>query len=56
MDFTKDNIRFAALSDVNDWMELVHLTVDGYPYLNETEYVENLCHYISDQASVDPAG
>lgn len=52
MDFTKDDIQFAALSDVNDWMELVHLTVDGYPYLNETEYVENLCHYISGKQAL----
>ena len=52
MDFTKDDIRFAALSDVNDWMELVHLTVDGYPYLNETEYVENRCHYISGKQAL----
>lgn len=48
MDFTKDDIQFASLSDVNDWMELVHLTVDGYPYLNETEYIKKLHQYISD--------
>ena len=49
MDFTKNDIQFATLSDVNDWMELVHLTVDGYPYLNETEYMEKLHQYVSDR-------
>lgn len=51
-DITKNDIRFAALSDVNDWMDLVCLTVDGYPCLNEREYLENLYRYISDKQAL----
>lgn len=52
MDFTKDDIQFATSSDINDWMELVHLTVDGYPCLNETEYLANLYQYISGRQAL----
>lgn len=52
MDFTKDDIKFAALSDVDDWMELVTLTIDGYPCLNKAEYIENLHRYIADKKAL----
>ncbi len=45
--FNKKDIQFAAVSDIGDWMELVSLTIDGYPCLNESEYLEKLCQYIS---------
>lgn len=51
-DFTKDNIKFAALSDVDDWIELVTLTIDGYPCLNKAEYIENLHQYIADKKAL----
>lgn len=52
MDFTKDNIKFATLADVDDWMELVNLTIDGYPCLNKVEYIENLHQYIADKKAL----
>lgn len=52
MEFTKDDIKFATSSDIDDWMELVSLTIDGYPCLNETEYVENLHQYIADKKAL----
>lgn len=52
MDFTKDDIKFAAFSDVDDWMELVTLTIDGYPCLNKAEYIENLHRYIADKKAL----
>lgn len=52
MDFIKDDIRFATTKDINDWMELVHLTVDGYPYLDETDYLEKLSFYISNKRAL----
>lgn len=52
MDFTKDDIKFATLADVDDWMELVKLTVDGYPCLDKTEYLENLHLYIADKKAL----
>ena len=52
MDFTKDDIHFAASADIDDWMELVSLTIDGYPCLNEAEYMENLHQYIEDNKAL----
>ncbi len=52
MDFTKDNIKFAAHTDMDDWMELVALTIDGYPCLNNAEYTRNLRQYIADKKAL----
>ena len=52
MNLTKDDIRFATLADVDDWMELVRLSIDGYPCLNETQYMEHLHQYISDRQAL----
>ena len=52
MDFTKDDIRYAVPADVNDWMELVDLTIDGYPCMDREKYMENLHQYISDKKAL----
>ncbi len=52
MDFTKDDIQFATPADIDDWMELVNLTIDGYPRLDQTEYLDNLNHYIADKKAL----
>lgn len=52
MDFTKEDIKFAVSDDVEDWMELVSLAIDGYPCLNKTEYMENLHRYIDDKKAL----
>ena len=52
MDLTKDDIKFATPADVDDWMELVKLTVDGYPCLDKTEYMKNLHLYIADKKAL----
>lgn len=44
--FTTDDIRPALPVDITDWMKLVRLAIDGYPHLNEAEYLENLSRYI----------
>lgn len=36
------NIAFAAEGDIPCWMELVRLVVDGFPNLNEEEYIQVL--------------
>lgn len=46
-DFSKEDLAFASLSDLDDWMELVNLTIDGYPHLSKTEYMEKLQQYIA---------
>lgn len=50
--FTKDDIRFAAPSDADDWMELVDLAIDGYPCLNKAKYIEKLHQYIADKKAL----
>lgn len=52
MDLTKDNIKFATPADVDDWMELVSLTIDGYPCLDKDDYTANLYQYIADKKAL----
>lgn len=52
MDFTKDDIKFAVPADIDDWMELVSLTIDGYPCLNKAEYIKNLHQYIAEKKAL----
>ena len=52
MDFTKDDIKFAMLSDVNDWLELVSLTIDGFPCLNEEDYFNTLQKCIAEKRAL----
>ena len=39
---SKSDIRLAKMEDISAWMELVRLVIDGYPNLNELEYIEKL--------------
>lgn len=52
MDLTKDDITFATLEDIDAWMELVNLTIDGYPCLDVTKYRENLRRYIANKRAL----
>jgi AraC-like DNA-binding protein/GNAT superfamily N-acetyltransferase len=52
MDLTKDNIKFATPEDADDWMELVSLTIDGYPCLDKGDYTANLHQYIADKKAL----
>lgn len=38
----QNKIIFAAQEDIPKWMELVHLVIDGFPYLDEVQYLEQL--------------
>lgn len=35
-------IQVAAYADIPSWMDLVYMTIDGYPHLDETEYKQAL--------------
>lgn len=52
MNLTKDNIKFAAPEDVDDWMELVSLAIDGYPCLDKEDYTAKLYRYIADKKAL----
>lgn len=45
----KRDITFAKKEDVPFWMDLVRLVIDGFPYLNEEEYIVVLNQYIDEQ-------
>ena len=38
----RKNVRPAAVSDIPGWMELVRLAIDGYPHLDEADYIGKL--------------
>lgn len=50
--FTKNSITFATPADVDSWMELVNLTVDGYPCLDRAGYMAKLHQYIADKRAL----
>ena len=52
MSFTKDDIHFASLSDVNDWLELVSLTIDGFPCMDESNYFQALHRSIEENQAL----
>lgn len=43
---TAEGIRPAGEKDIPAWMELVRLAIDGYPHLNEEEYLRKLREHI----------
>lgn len=40
--FCQKDIRLAETADIPAWLTLVRLAVDGYPYLNEADYLQEL--------------
>lgn len=49
---TKSDIRLAKAADMAAWMRLVELTIDGYPCLNEPEYLKKLRQYIGEKKAL----
>lgn len=47
LEFKKSDIRFAEQKDIPAWMELMRLVIDGYPHLEEKEYIQNLTGHIA---------
>ena len=48
----QDKIVFATKEDIPKWMELVHLVIDGFPHLNEKQYMEQLQEYIKNRRAL----
>lgn len=40
--FTKENIRLAKTTDIPAWLILMGLVIDGYPVMNEADYLNKL--------------
>lgn len=45
-------IVLAAREDIPKWMELVHLVIDGFPRLDEKQYLEQLREYINNKRAL----
>ena len=48
----QENIRFATKKDIPAWLELVNLVIDGFPNLNEEDYLIELKKGISEQRAL----
>lgn len=48
----KDEIVFATQEDIPKWMELVSLVIDGFPHLDEKQYLEQLKEYIRNRRAL----
>ena len=42
-------IVFAIQEDISSWIELVHFVIDGFPHLDEKQYLEQLQEYIKNR-------
>ena len=48
----QDKIAFATKEDIPKWIELVHLVIDGFPHLDEAQYLEQLQEYIKKKRAL----
>lgn len=48
----QDKIAFATQEDIPKWIELVHLVIDGFPHLDEKQYLEQLQEYIKNKRAL----
>ena len=48
-DFTKGDICFAEKSDIPIWMNLMRLVIDGYPVMNEEDYLNEMTRHIEEK-------
>lgn len=48
----QDKIVFATKEDIPKWIELVHLVIDGFPHLDEKQYLEQLQEYIKNKRAL----
>ena len=48
----RDKIIFATPEDIPQWLELVYLVVDGFPYLDEKQYLKKLQESIANKRAL----
>lgn len=48
----RQKIAYATEADVPEWMELVRLVIDGFPHLDEEQYLEQLREYIRNRRAL----
>lgn len=47
--FTEDDVSLAEETDVPGWMGLMRLVIDGYPAMNEEDYLNKIVGYIKEK-------
>lgn len=50
--FTKDDICFAEKADIPAWMNLMRLVIDGYPVMNENDYLNAITKSIDEKRAI----
>lgn len=48
----REKIVFATNEDIPKWIELVYLVIDGFPHLDEKQYLEQLQEYIKNRQAL----
>lgn len=48
----QQKIAYATEADIPAWMELVHLVIDGFPHLDEGQYLDRLKEYIRNRRAL----
>ena len=52
INLSRQDIRLADRNDIPAWMELVHLVIDGFPHLDEADYLEKLTIFIQKKQAL----
>ncbi len=50
--FAKNDIRMAQKTDIPAWMDLMRLVIDGYPVMNEADYLNEITKCIEEQRAL----
>ena len=50
--FVKEEITAAERSDLPAWMDLMHLVIDGYPVMNETDYLREITKCVEEKRAL----
>ena len=48
----QQKITYATAADIPEWMKLVHLVIDGFPHLDEEQYLVQLKEYIRNRRAL----
>ena len=50
--FTMEDIRIAETEDIPAWMDLMRLVIDGYPVMDETDYLNEITRAIEEERAL----
>ena len=52
MVFTKEDVCIARVEDIPAWMDLMRLVIDGYPVMDETDYLNEITRAIEEERAL----